>query len=233
MPPRGELPNVEFPRSGDGGYRCCRACCAAICDDAKAASRRCLPLPDGTVIHDIAVPLLDRASEQALRVVCLNSRAALAGINPEWRPIWQWCSAIGYCIAPDQFNVPLARRAAYHRSPIGVAQEIANCRCGLPFRVGRYGPEEDGGPLTATRQLLGTWDPATGTLLPAEPRALPRLGVRAESHARSLVAPPRTTLAALNLQEPRRGTTLAALNLEPARTLRPEDLMPWSPRPVD
>ena len=265
MPPPVELPNVEFPRSGDGGYRCCRACCAAICDDAKAASRRCLPLPDGTVIHDIAVPLLDRASEQALRVVCRNSRAALADINPEWRPIWQWCSAIGYCIAPNQSNVPRARRAAYHRSPIGVAQQIAKCRCGLPSRVGRYEPDADGGPLTVTRQLLGTWDPATGTLHPAEPRILPRLGVRAEPQAHAPVAPHRATPAASNLpeqpsgsrrawvpppgwerpprssganrpQEPRR-TTLAALSLEPARAgltaLRPEDLMPWSPRPED
>ena len=140
MPPPVELPNVEFPRSGDGGYRCCRACCAAICDDAKAASRRCLPLPDGTVVHNIAAPLLDRASERALRVVCLNSRAALAGINPEWTPIWQWCSAIGHCIAPSP--------AAELRAAIG---NVIPCRCGLPIRLGRYGPDN---PLTVTRQVI-------------------------------------------------------------------------------
>ena len=155
MPPRVELPNVEFPRSGDGGYRCCRACCAAICDDAKAASRRCLPLPDGTVVHDIAAPLLDRASELALRVVCRDSRSALAGINPEWRPIWQWGSAIGYCIAPTP---AAARRAAFGLTGPEIAealQEIAPCRCGLPARVGRHGPAaEERRHLRQTRQVL-------------------------------------------------------------------------------
>ena len=215
MPPPVELPNVEFPRRGDGGYRCCRACCAAMCDDAKAASRRCLPLPDGTVVHNIAAPLLDRASEQALRVVCLNSRAALAGINPEWRPIWQWCSAIGYCIAPDQFNVPLARRAAYHRSPIGVAQQIAHCRCGLPSRVGRYGPDADGGPLTVTRQLLGTWDPATRTVRPPS---------REEPEVPAEYRPVQPSL-------PSDGS--AGTNWCHFLAPRPEGLMPWSPRPED
>jgi len=269
MPPSAELPNADFPRSGDGGYRCCRACCAAICDDAKAASRRCLPLPDGTVVHNIAVPLLDRASELTLRVVCRASRAALAGINPEWRPLWQWCSAIGYCIAPSPFSVRHAARGLTGPDLAEALRELAPCRCGLPRRVGRDGPDAEGGPLTVTTQLLGTWDPATGTLLPAEPRVLPRLGVRAEPQAHAPVAPHRATPAASHLpeqpsgsrrawvpppgwerpprssgasrlQEPRRTTTLAALNLEPSRTalgdlppLRPEDSMPWSPRPAD
>ena len=156
MPPRQEVPNAEFPRSGDGGYRCCRACCAAICDDAKAESRRCIPLPDGTVVHNIAAPLLDRASELTLRVVCLTSRAALAGINPEWRPLWQWCSAIGYCIAPSPAQVRHAARDLNGPDRAEALQELAPCRCGLPRRVGRYGPDAEGGPLTVTRQVLGT-----------------------------------------------------------------------------
>ena len=280
MPPHQDLPNAEFwpPHSGDNGYRCCRACCAAICDDAKAASRRCLPLPDGTVIHNIAVPLLDRASAQALRVVCRNSRAALADINPEWRPLWQWCSAIGYCIAPLPARV---RRAARDLDAEGW------CPCGLPRRVGRYGPDADGGPLTVTRQVIqlppgtghpatGTRDPATSTVLPAELRVLPRFATRAlpvRTRDLPVAVAPSTTPAASPLPEqpsgsrrawvpppgwerpprrpsanrlaprerdPDRRTLLAALGLEPSRTapedlppLRPEDSMPWSPRPAD
>ena len=223
MPPPVELPNVEFPRRGDGGYRCCRACCAAICDDAKAASRRCLPLPDGTVVHNIAVPLLDRASELTLRVVCRASRAALAGINPEWRPLWQWCSAIGYCIAPLPARVRRAARDLDGPDRAEALQELAPCRCGLPRRVGRYGPDAEGGPLTVTRQVIqlppgtghpatGTRDPATSTVLPAELRVLPRFATRAlpvRTRDLPVAVAPSTTPAASTLPEQPSGSRRA------------------------
>ncbi len=89
-------------------------------------SVRDLTLPDGTVVHSLPTPFLDRESELALRLVCHNSRSALAGINPAWRPIWQWCSAIGYCVAPSP--------SRELRAAIGAALP---CRCGLPVRAGR------------------------------------------------------------------------------------------------
>ena len=140
MPDVAELPNAGFWRSGNHVYRCCRACRQSIFDDEAAASRRCLTLPDGTLVRNLPAPLLDRESELALRLVCRNSRSALAGINPEWRPIWQWCSAIGYCVVPS----PTAELRAAIGDPFP-------CRCGLPIRVGRYGPDN---PLTVTRQVI-------------------------------------------------------------------------------
>ena len=143
MSEAASLPNASFRRGGAHVYRCCRACRQSIFDDEAAASRRCLTLPDGTLVHNLPAPLLDRDSELTLRLVCHNSRSALAGINPEWRPIWQWCSAIGYCIAPCP--------SKELRAAIG---EVPRCRCGLPVRVGRDEPDHPDGPLTVTRQVI-------------------------------------------------------------------------------
>jgi len=108
---------------------------------------RCLTIGNGVRVHHLPYSFLDRASELAVRATQRSGHWTVAALNPEWLPVWEWCRALGRCVAP----VPSV--VLQHALTTGFLPEAFippnSCRCGLL-------------PATSETAFLGSHEPASG-----------------------------------------------------------------------